>query len=74
MFNLMRLYECSLRSSERSLQLMQTSCRNEQQQRDLRGATTQLRQMSEPKLKKKERNVLKYCYVVQGYSAHYLNG
>ncbi|VIO96188.1 Uncharacterized protein BM_BM7639 [Brugia malayi] len=43
-----RLYECSLPSSERSLQLMQTSCRNEQQQRDLRGVTTQLRQMSEP--------------------------
>ncbi|VDN94961.1 unnamed protein product [Brugia pahangi] len=48
MFNLMRLYECSLPSSERSLQLMQTSCRNEQQQRDLRGVTTQVRQMSEP--------------------------
>ncbi|VDO31972.1 unnamed protein product [Onchocerca flexuosa] len=46
-----RLYECSLRNSEHNLQLMQTSCTNEQQrkrQREIRGDTTQLRQMSEP--------------------------
>ncbi|VBB31585.1 unnamed protein product, partial [Acanthocheilonema viteae] len=50
-----RLYECSLRNSERNLQLMRTSCTNEEQQQqrrprqpDIRDVTIQLRHMSEP--------------------------
>ncbi|VDK79452.1 unnamed protein product [Litomosoides sigmodontis] len=49
-----RLYECSLRNSTRSLQLMRTSCTSEQQeerrlrQPEVRDVTVQLRHMSEP--------------------------
>uniref|UniRef100_A0A1I7VXW9 Uncharacterized protein n=1 Tax=Loa loa TaxID=7209 RepID=A0A1I7VXW9_LOALO len=49
-----RLYECSLRNSERSLQLMRTSCTDEQRQQqreqlqDIRSAAIQIRHMSEP--------------------------
>ncbi|CAG9533943.1 unnamed protein product [Cercopithifilaria johnstoni] len=58
MSNFRRLNECSLRNSEHNLQMMRTSCINEQQQQqqqqrlrqpDIRDITTiQLRHMSEP--------------------------